>query len=121
MTKPDLAKSDVSKSDPPPAKLKIKLRKTPASVVTMKKHVNITPSPSAINLKDLVMDAPVQTAKPGEAIPKPSVPKISAPLKSTAGSTEGNAPETNVSKTKAAKYTPKILQTLASLPTTAPT
>ena len=89
---------------PPYAKLNIKLRKTPASVVMMKQHVNITPYPSVINLQDLVMHALVQTAKPDEKIPTPSVPKLLAPPKRAAGSLEEKCPETNVSKKNILEY-----------------
>lgn len=38
---------------------KIKLRKTPATTVTMKEAIDPTPSASAINLQDLVVDTPL--------------------------------------------------------------
>jgi hypothetical protein len=44
-------------------------RKTPPTTVTMVDKVNIAPHPDAIDLHDLVVDAPVGTAKPGEKLP----------------------------------------------------
>ena len=62
----------------PPKKIILK-RKTPPTNVNMKDHVDTTPHPEAINLKDLVVDAPVSTTNLGEQIPKPKVKKIRAP------------------------------------------
>ena len=75
----------------------------------MKQHVNTTPHPDAINLKDLVVDAPVSTAKPTEQIPKPKVNKIEAPT------TEQNSPQADALKEKAAKFATKLTQPVASL------
>ena len=61
--------------------------------------MNTTPHPDAINLKDLVVDAPVNAAKPGENIPKPEMKKIKAP-------TEKNAPQATAPTEKAAKFAP---------------
>lgn len=87
---------------------KITARKTPATTVMMKQHVNTTPHPNAIDLKDLIVDAPVSTAKPGEAIPKPALKKIKAPT------TEKDAPPATAPKEKAAKFAPILTQPLAS-------
>ena len=76
----------------------------------MKQHVDPIPHPDAMNLKDLVVDAPVSTAKPDERIPKPDVKKIKAPT------TEHNAPQATASKEKAAKFAPTLIQPLASKP-----
>jgi hypothetical protein len=89
---------------------KITARKTPATTVTMKQHVNTTPHPDAINLQDLVVDTPVSTAKPGESIPKPDLKKIKAPT------TEKNAPQATAPTEKAAKFAPTLTQPLASKP-----
>jgi hypothetical protein len=89
---------------------KITARKTPATTITMKQHVNTTPHPDAINLKDLVVDTPVSTAKPGESIPKPDLKKIKAPT------TEKNAPQATAPTEKAAKFAPTLTQPLASKP-----
>ena len=72
---PDLRVNLVPEAPPK----KIPARKTPATTVTLKQHVNTTPHPDAINLKDLVVDTPVSFAKPGERIPKPDLKKIKAP------------------------------------------
>ena len=66
MVLPDLRVAIVPKEPPK----KISLRKTPPTIVTMVDRVNTTPHPKAINMKDLVIDAPVSTANPGEPIPK---------------------------------------------------
>jgi hypothetical protein len=100
---PDLRAPTVPKAPP---KKKIILRKTPPTTVTMKPDVNTMPHPDAINLQDLVVDAPVRTAKLGEQIPKPTVKKIEAP------STEHTASL----KEKAAKFAPTLTQPLASMP-----
>nr|XP_020158077.1 triadin-like [Aegilops tauschii subsp. strangulata] len=89
---------------------KISARKTPTTTVMMKEHVNTTPHPDAINLKDLVVDAPMSTAKPGEQIPKPDLKKIKAPT------TDRNAPQATALKEKAAKFAPTVIQPLASKP-----
>ena len=75
-------------------------------------NVNTSPRPDAINLHDLVVDAPVGTAKPREKLPKQKVKKIIAP------STEQNAPRAEVVKEKAAKFAPNLTQPLASMPPT---
>jgi hypothetical protein len=89
---------------------KITARKTPATTVTMKQHVNTTPHPDAINLKDLVVDTPVSTAKPGERIPKPDLKKIKVPT------TKHNAPQATAPNEKAANFAPTLTQPLASKP-----
>lgn len=71
----------LTQPDPPPQKPKIKIRKTPATVVTMKQIVNTTPSAAAINLQDLIVDAPLAAAKPRDKIRQPQVPKLSTPPK----------------------------------------
>ena len=48
---------------------KITTRKTPPTTITMKQHVDTTPHPDAINLKDLAVDAPVSTSKPANEFP----------------------------------------------------
>jgi hypothetical protein len=63
---PDL-RAPIPPQDPPK---KINFCQTPAMTVRMKQHVNTTPGPDAIDLKDLVVEAPMQSAKPGEPIPK---------------------------------------------------
>ena len=40
--------------------------------------MDTTPHLDAINLKDLVVDTPVSSARPGERIPKPNVKKLKA-------------------------------------------
>ena len=72
--------------------------------------VNTTPHPNAIDLQDLVVDAPVGTAKPGEKLPKPMAKQIKAP------SAEQNAPRAEIVKEQAAKFAPKLTQPLASMP-----
>ena len=84
-------------------------RKRPATTVTMKQHVNTTPHPDAIDLKDLVVDAPVKTAKPGENIPIPAVRKIKT-------STEQDASKSTAPKEEVAKFAPTLTQPLASKP-----
>ena len=56
----------------PPKKITLK-RKTPRTTVTMVDHVDTTPHPKAIDTQDLVVDAPVSIAQPGEKIPKTKV------------------------------------------------
>jgi hypothetical protein len=80
----------------------------------MVKNVNTTPGPNAINLQDLVVDAPMRSAKLGEKMPKPSVPKLNAPT------TEQVALKPDMVKEKAAQFAPTLLQPLASLPPIAP-
>ena len=75
----------------------------------MKQHVNTTPHPDAINLKDLVVDAPLNAAKPGKNIPKPEVKKIKTP-------TEHDAPQSSAPKEKVARFAPTLTQPLASKP-----
>nr|XP_040253658.1 uncharacterized protein LOC120970920 [Aegilops tauschii subsp. strangulata] len=89
---------------------KIAARKTPPTTVTMKDFVDTTPHPKAINLKDLVVDAPVRTAKPGEPIPNPKMKKIKAPT------IEQSAPQDSAPKEKAPKFAPTLTQPLASMP-----
>ena len=84
-------------------------RKTPATTVTMKQHVDTTPHPDAINLKDLVVDVPVNTAKPGESIPIPTVRKLKS-------YTEQEASASAAPKEEVAKFAPKLTQPLASKP-----
>ena len=62
----------------PPKKNPLK-RKTSPATVTMVDQVKTTPHPDAIDLHDLVVDAPVGIAKPGEKILKQKVKKITAP------------------------------------------
>ena len=54
-------------------------RKTPGTTVTMVDKVNTEPHPDGINLQDLVVEAPVGTAKPGEKIPKEKEKQVKAP------------------------------------------
>ena len=75
----------------------------------MKQHVDTTPHPDAIDMKDLVMDAPVSSAKPGESIPIPAVRKLKSSAKQEASA---SAP----SKEEVAKFAPKLTQPLASMP-----
>lgn len=46
----------------------------------MQKHVNTIPHPDAIDMKDLVVDAPTQATKSGGHIPKHVLKKITAPI-----------------------------------------
>jgi hypothetical protein len=75
-------------------------------------HVNTTPHPEAINMQDLVVDAPVSIAKPGEQIPRPKVKKI------TALYAKQSTPLADVLKEKAAQFAPTLTQPLASMPPT---
>ena len=93
----------------PPKKIIMK-RKTPRTTTTMVDHVNTHPHPEAINMQDLVVDAPVSTAKPDQQIPKPKVKKIKAP------SAEQSATQADVLKEKAAKFAPTMTQPLDSMP-----
>ena len=72
--------------------------------------VNTTPLLDAINLHDLVVEAPVGTTKPGEKLPKQKAKQIKAP------SAEQNALRAKILKEKAAKFAPKLTQPLASMP-----
>lgn len=110
----------LSQQAPSAPKPKISLRKTPTSIMTMKQHVNTAPSPFMINLQDLVINAPLGTAKPGEQISKLSVSKLFAPPKPDVGASEEKASKTNVSKQAPMENAPKILQPLASLTPSAP-
>ena len=76
----------------------------------MKDSVKPTPHPEEINLKDLVVDAPIGSAKPGETIPKPKMKKIKAPT------TEQTAPQDTAPNEKADEFALKLLQPLASMP-----
>ena len=93
----------------PPKKIIMK-RKTPRTTTTMVDQVNTHPHPEAINTQDLVVDAPVSTAKPDQQIPKPKLKKIKAP------SAEQSTTQADVLKEKAAKFAPTMTQPLASMP-----
>ena len=99
MTLPDLRARRVPIA--PPKKIIMK-RKPPRTTFTMVDHVDTTPHPGAINMQDLVVDAPVSTAKPGKKIPKSKVKKIKAP------SAEQSAPRAGVLKEKAAQFAPTL-------------
>nr|XP_020169010.1 uncharacterized protein LOC109754516 [Aegilops tauschii subsp. strangulata] len=106
---PDLRASVVPAAHPKENTLK---RKTPPTTVTMVDKVNTTPHPDAIDLHNLVVDAPVGATKPGEKLLKKKVKQIKAP------SAEQNAPRAKVVKEKAVEFAPKLTQTLESLPPT---
>jgi hypothetical protein len=73
-------------------------------------HVDATQHPEAIDLQDLVVEAPVSSAKPGEQIPKPKVKKIKTPT------TEHTATQDAAPKEKSAQFAPTLTQPLASMP-----
>ena len=106
---PDLRASVVSVA--PPKKNPLK-RKTPPTTVTMVDKVNTEPHPDALNLHNLVVEAPVSTTKPGEKVPKDKVKQIKGP------DAKQKVPSSDAVKAKAAQFALKLTQPLASIPPT---
>nr|XP_020158663.1 DNA ligase 1-like [Aegilops tauschii subsp. strangulata] len=106
---PDLRESVVLVAAPKKIHLK---RKTPHTIVTMVDKLNIDPHPDAINLQDVVVQAPVGSAKPGEQLPRQKMKQIKGPA------AKQKVPSTDAVMEKAEQFAPKLTQPLASLPLT---
>ena len=104
---PDLRESVVLVAAPKKIHLK---RKTPHTIVTMVDKLNIDPHPDAINLQDVVVQAPVGSAKPGEQLPRQKMKQIKGPA------AKQKVPSTDAVMEKAEQFAPKLTQPLASLP-----